>query len=171
MLQTLKCSTCEQSEKHQRLALKLFNAFPFKRWVSKFEDWTQHQFHSACTGIYVVPRKSFLDVARLTASNSYAHEILWMISFPLSSSSDYKNKTCKPLQLASWHFSQQIMEREWKHMFVQCALSISAIQQVYLIYGDIISWKNMATAVVSSHFLESKYWVGNLIRIALSFLS
>ena len=66
-----------------RLALKLFDAFPFKRWVSKFEDWTQHQFHSACTGIYVVPRKSFFNVARLTASNSDAHNILWIISFPL----------------------------------------------------------------------------------------
>ena len=53
-------------------------------------------------------------------------------------------------------FKEDSRKRKWKHMFVQCTLSILATGK-YLIYSDITSWKNMAAAVVCLHCLRSKY--------------
>lgn len=49
-----------------------------------------------------------------------------------------KKKTCKLLQLASRHFSQQIfILQNWKHMFVQCPHSILPISK-NLMFANII---------------------------------
>ena len=96
------------------------------------------------TGNIVVPRLCFLNVARSTASDLYAHNMLWINSFTLSSSPDYKknNKTPKPdyslpahIILSQWIFILQ----NWKHTFCVKA----PWQQVYgdiIIYHGKIQW-------------------------------
>lgn len=94
-----------------------------KKKVSKFEDWTWHQFCLVHTGINVEPKLPSLNAVGSNAYDLDAHIILWTNSLALSPFSGHKKtkKTRKLPQLASRHLSQQIfILQNWKHVFVQC---------------------------------------------------
>ena len=119
------------------------------------------------TGNIVVPRLCFLNVARSTASDLYAHNMLWINSFTLSSSPDYKknNKTPKPLQLTSTHYFKSMNIHFAKleaHILCEGTLATS------LWWHNNLSWKNTVAVVVwksLSNTVEQIWPVNGLTRL------